>query len=129
MIFGNLHAQKLRKTREEADKVALANAITRAEYINRVELEELHASIAAGIRTIVRSSPLPRETQDEVLRSISGLKVRVAGIAAAQRRGMNGEASGHGNGAGSKRTHRKPGRKPKQKEAEAEQPAAVQEDG
>ena len=119
--------ERLRKVKEEADELALGNAIVRGEYVNRAELEQLHAAIANHIKSVVRSSRLSRSDQDDVLRSMSDVKFRVADIAAAQRRGMNGEASGNGNGSGPtrKRRKRKPGRKPKQKEAEDEQPAAA----
>ena len=131
VLFSDLHAQKVRRVREEADKVGLQNAILRGEFINRIELEQLHAGVAASIKTVIRSSNLTRQEQDDVLRSMSDIKFRLADIASRQCRGLNGEASGNGNGAGPtrKRRKRKPGRKPKQKEAEAEQPAAVQADG
>ena len=120
---GDLHSQRVREVAERADAWALKNAVMRGEYINRLELEQMFAGIAASIKTVIRSSTLTREEQDDVLRSMSGIKVRVAGIAAAQRRGINGD--GRDNGDGSKQpARRKRGRPRKVVEA---QPAAVQQ--
>lgn len=121
-LYGAVYVERLRKVKEEADKLALGNAIVRGEYVNRVELEQLHAAIATHIKTVVRGSRLTREEQDDVLRSMSDVKVRVADIASRQRRGQDGEqGSGNGSAPSEPGMKRKGGRP--RKTAEVKQPA------
>jgi hypothetical protein len=127
---GDLHSQRVREVAERADAWALKNQILRGEYVNRLELEQLRAAIAGHTKSVVRSSGLTREEQDEILKSMASIKLRVRSIAAAQRRGQDGDGSSNGDRLEGQK--RKRGRPRKQKEAEADspaQPAAVPADG
>ena len=53
-LYGAVYVERLRKVKEEADKLALANQVARGEYVNKFELEQLHAAIAAHIKTVIR---------------------------------------------------------------------------
>jgi hypothetical protein len=94
VLYGSLHAERLRKTAAEEDAVEMSNAVSRAELLVRSDLEPAMWQIAEAIKTIIRSSPLDRESQAGVLRSISRMRVIVADQAARQTRsrvnGSNG---------------------------------------
>ena len=90
VLFGNLHAQKLRKTTEEADSVALKNAILRGEFLNRLDLENIFERVAERIKEVIKRSALSAEDKDDLFRAISGIKVGIGDLAARGRRAKNG---------------------------------------
>jgi hypothetical protein len=72
-LYGSLFAERLRKTAEEADKVAIANAVSRGELLSRSELMQAMSAVAASMVTIIETSGLSREAQDDLRRNLAGI--------------------------------------------------------
>jgi hypothetical protein len=89
-MFGSLHVERLRWTKEQADKVALENAILRSEYLPRQKLARLFGEIAFGMKEIIRASDLGRVSQDDLLRSLAAIPVTIKAVADQGRNGGNG---------------------------------------
>jgi phage terminase Nu1 subunit (DNA packaging protein) len=83
-MFGALHAERLRKTSAEADGVEMANAVTRADYLDRRQLSRALAEVADSIVQIVRVSRLTRQEQDDLLPQLSSIPVIIENAARAQ---------------------------------------------
>ena len=92
-LYGEVYAERLRKTKEEADSVALKNAIMRSDFLPRRELERLLAEIAGAMVQTIKASPLPRESQDDLRRALSAIPVTIRSVADHQRIGRNGDSS------------------------------------
>jgi hypothetical protein len=94
VMFGSLHAERLRKTSAEADAAEMANSITRADCLDRKELSRGLADIADAIQQVVRNSRLNRQEQDDLLLQMASVQVIIENTARAQ-------TKWRGNGAGS----------------------------
>jgi len=72
-IGGDIEAEKLRKTREEADKLALANSRSRGELVEITAVKRLGEKIMVAIRNRILAMPLTDEEKDRCLVELIGL--------------------------------------------------------
>ncbi len=73
ILGGDLDAERLRKTREEADRLALANARTRGELVEIAAVKCLGAAVLGAVRNRILSFPLTDEEKDTCLRELLAL--------------------------------------------------------
>jgi hypothetical protein len=85
-LYGALHQEKVRTQKELADRYALENQITRAEVLNRAEVERVCAAIADAVRTRIMSSHLDRHEKEDILNDIAALPIVLKEVAHAQSR-------------------------------------------
>jgi hypothetical protein len=85
-IYGSKHLETIRKIREEADKIALDNAITRGEVLYREPLEKGASALTNALTVIVLSSSMTRQEQDDFLLTISGLSSTIQDVAKRQKK-------------------------------------------
>jgi uncharacterized iron-regulated protein len=99
-IYGSLFAERLRRITEEADKVALANQVTRGELLNRRELESMMAGVAEAIVSVIGNSGLSRQDQAQIQKNLSSIPVIIRDVARRQDKrpqaGATGEAKKRG---------------------------------
>jgi hypothetical protein len=79
-VFGSLHNERLRRIKEEADKVAMANQVARGELLERRSLEQGFAEIAAAIVGIIGKSGLSREDQVQIQKNLSSIPVIIKDV-------------------------------------------------
>lgn len=73
ILGGDIEAEKLRKTREEADKLALANARSRGELVEIASVKKLGEKIMVAIRNRLLNMPLTDEEKDRCLKELLDL--------------------------------------------------------
>jgi phage terminase Nu1 subunit (DNA packaging protein) len=66
-IGGDIEAEKLRKCKEEADKLELANARTRGELVEIAAVKRLGEKVMVAIRNRILNMPLTDEEKDKCL--------------------------------------------------------------
>ena len=66
-VFGDIAGERLRKTREEADQLALKNAQIRSELIPLAEASERVGKWAVAIKEKILASPLPATDKNDIL--------------------------------------------------------------
>ena len=66
--------QQLRRTKEEADKLELANARTRGELVEVSKVKRLGEQVMSGIKTKILNMPLTDDEKDKCLRDLLSLK-------------------------------------------------------
>ncbi len=66
--------QQLRRTKEEADKLELANARTRGELVEVSKVKRLGEQVMSGIKTKILNMPLTDDEEDKCLRDLLSLK-------------------------------------------------------
>jgi phage terminase Nu1 subunit (DNA packaging protein) len=64
----------LRRTKEEADKLELANARTRGELVEVAKVKRLGEQVMSGIKTKILNMPLTDDEKDKCLRDLLSLK-------------------------------------------------------
>ncbi len=67
VLGGDIEAERLRKTREEADKLALANARARGELVEIASVKRLGEKVMVAIRNRILNMPLTDEEKDKCL--------------------------------------------------------------
>jgi phage terminase Nu1 subunit (DNA packaging protein) len=70
----DLDAERLRKTTEEADKLALANARSRGELVEIHKVTKLGQKVLIAVRNRILSMPMTDEEKDSCLRELLALK-------------------------------------------------------
>ncbi len=70
-IMGDIRAERLRKTREEADHVAIKNAEARKELIPASEVFRVLESTFTVIKQEILGSQLPEDTRRSILLHLS----------------------------------------------------------
>ena len=85
-LYGALHQEKVRTQKELADRYMLENQITRAEVLNRAEVERIFATIADAIKTRIMSSNLSRHEKEDILKDIAALPIVLKEVAHGQSR-------------------------------------------
>lgn len=73
ILGGDIEAEKLRKTREEADKLALQNARSRGELVEIASVKKLGEKIMIAIRNRILNMPLTDEEKDRCLLELMDL--------------------------------------------------------
>ncbi len=71
---------QLRRTKEEADKLELANARTRGELIPVEDVERAGQEIMAAIKNVILNDAVTDEAKDKCLKNLSGLKIKIKGL-------------------------------------------------
>ncbi len=71
--FGDIDGEKLRKTTEEADAIALSNAKTKGELLDLEDWCRGKEKILSGVKQIVEDSELPEDKQEQILNAFSNL--------------------------------------------------------
>ena len=66
-LFGDMHKEKIRTQREITERYMLENQITRAEALNRAELEKVIVELADALSGAVMNSDLPRSAKENFL--------------------------------------------------------------
>lgn len=70
-MFGSLHLERLRKLREEGDKIALENQIVRGEVLSRVALTKAFGILADSLLTIFNAADgLSKNDRKDLLETI-----------------------------------------------------------
>jgi len=72
-IGGDHEAERLRKTREEADAVALKNARSRGELVEIAAVKKLGERVLVAVRNRLLAMPLTDEEKDRCLRELLAL--------------------------------------------------------
>lgn len=72
--------ERLRRTKEEADKLELANARTRGELIPVEDVERAGQEIMAAIKNAILNDTVTDEAKDKCLKNLSGLKIKIKGL-------------------------------------------------
>jgi len=70
---GDHEAEKLRKTREEADRLALANARSRGELVEIAAVKKLGEKVMIALRNRILAMPLTDEEKDRCLGELLSL--------------------------------------------------------
>jgi len=65
---------QLRRTKEEADKLELANARTRGELVEVAKVKRLGEQVMSGIKTKILNMPLTDDEKDKCLRDLLSMK-------------------------------------------------------
>jgi phage terminase Nu1 subunit (DNA packaging protein) len=66
--------ERLRRTKEEADKLELANARTRGELVDVDKVKRLGEQVMSGIKIKILNMPLTDDEKDKCLRDLLSLK-------------------------------------------------------
>lgn len=69
-----LKKHQLRRTKEEADKLELANARTRGELVEVSRVKKLGEQVMSGIKAKILNMPLTDEQKDKCLRDLLSIK-------------------------------------------------------
>ena len=73
VLGGDIEAERLRKTREEADKLALANSRARGELVEIAAVKKLGEKVMIAIRNRLLNMPLTDEEKDKCLLELMAL--------------------------------------------------------
>ena len=77
-VFGDMEVERLRKTREEADKLALENDKTRGALVEADKVYKWAEGVFVALRQGILASGLNETEKDELLGELRGLKDRGA---------------------------------------------------
>ena len=69
-LFTDAKAERIRLTREQADKVSLDNAQTRREQAPMLQVEKVWTGWAIGIRDAVRDQEITQEQKQNILAAV-----------------------------------------------------------
>ena len=85
-LYGALHQEKVRTQKELADRYALENQITRAEVLNRAEVERVFAAIADAMVSRIMASGVPRSVKEDLLKELASIPLVLKDVAHSQSR-------------------------------------------
>lgn len=72
-IFGDMDAERLRKTTEEANAIALTNAVSRGDLIDKSDFLKRYETVYSGMRQRIMSSGMTDQEKDELLGDLQRL--------------------------------------------------------
>lgn len=72
-VFGDLELERIRKTKEEADQLAMANELERRRLVPAEDILKRLLNCATRMRIAVESSALDEEKQGELLNTLADL--------------------------------------------------------
>jgi phage terminase Nu1 subunit (DNA packaging protein) len=72
-VFGDIQGERLRKTREEADNLALKNAELRGELASVEAVKSIGAEFCLSMRAKILASQLEQEAKNEILADIAAM--------------------------------------------------------
>ena len=85
-LFGNLHAEKIRKERELVRKYRIENETSEANLLDRTELMKGFSALADAMVFRIMSSELGQEAKEDLLRDLSTIPVVISNVARRQTR-------------------------------------------
>jgi hypothetical protein len=85
-LFGNLHAEKIRKERELVRKYRIENETAEANLLDRTELMKGFSALADAMVFRIMSSELGQEAKEDLLRDLSTIPVVINNVARTQTR-------------------------------------------
>lgn len=65
--------ERLRRTKEEADKLELLNARTRGELVEVAQVKKLGEKVMASIKTVIMNDAITDDAKDKCLRNLKSL--------------------------------------------------------
>ncbi len=74
VLGGDIEAERLRKTREEADKLAIANSRARGELVEIAAVKKLGEKVMVALRNRLLNMPLTDEEKDKCLAELMALE-------------------------------------------------------
>ena len=80
VMGGDFDAERLRKTREEADRLALANARTRGEVVEIAAVKALGAAVLIAVRNRILSFPLTDDEKALLVEAYEAVKTKQADV-------------------------------------------------
>src|SRR6516164_4487711 len=92
-LYGALHLEKLRTQRATTERIELENRITKGQVLDKVELMKGFAGIADAMVSIISTSGLSREAQEDLQRELASIPLTINDVARKQtrlRRAKNG---------------------------------------
>ena len=72
-VFGDIQGERLRKTREEADNLALKNAELRGELVQVALVKQMVSEIILANKQTILASQLEQEGKNEILANLEAL--------------------------------------------------------
>jgi len=72
-VFGDIQGERLRKTREEADNLALKNAELRGELVQVALVKQMISEIILANKQTILASQLEQEGKNEILANLEAL--------------------------------------------------------
>jgi hypothetical protein len=95
-VFGDIHGERLRETKEKADNWALKNAVMRGELLDRNAILRGMEHIVTAVARLIDSSSLTKQEKVDLRNSMANWPVIVRGVAEQQSHeavapGKNGE--------------------------------------
>lgn len=72
-LSGDLEGERIRKLREEADKLAIANAVARGELVDKQDFITHYETIIIQMRQLILNSKLDAADQDAILNELAKL--------------------------------------------------------
>jgi phage terminase Nu1 subunit (DNA packaging protein) len=79
VVFGDLFHQRLRITREQADKLALSNQQRRGELFEADAIYRAFEALFVAMRKTIKASKLSDDEKADILRDLDGAdKIRIA---------------------------------------------------
>jgi hypothetical protein len=94
----SLIRERIRKTKNEADFVALKASVLRAEHVNRKALEVALREIMLAIKQIIEASMLTDGEKREILQNLSQIPVTVDQVRKDQTKAVLAVEAAEGNG-------------------------------
>lgn len=73
LLGGDYEAERLRKTKEEADRLAIHNARSRGELIEICTVKRLGQEVVKTVTSCILNMPMTDEEKDRCLRNILAL--------------------------------------------------------
>ena len=73
LLGGDYEAERLRKTKEEADRLAIQNARSRGELIEISTVKKLGQDVVKTVTTCILNMPMTDEEKDGCLRNLLAL--------------------------------------------------------
>jgi hypothetical protein len=85
-LFGNLHAEKIRKEREMVRKYRIENETSEANLLDRAALTQGFTQLADAMVHRIMASELSREAKEDLLKDLSSIPIVINNVARTQTR-------------------------------------------
>jgi hypothetical protein len=83
-----LTGARIRKTRNEAEFIALKSSIVRGDHLNRAMLEAVLSDVTNAIRQIIEATPLTPGEKGEIYQNLGQIPITLAQARQDQRRAL-----------------------------------------
>ena len=95
-LYGSLHQERLRRTKEEANLTALKVGVMRGDFLSRSELQSGFTQVADEILQIIKYSKLTQKEQLDLQRALASIPLRLRDLAREQSRKSGNRADEDG---------------------------------